>query len=155
MQRLRVSSWLNPTDVMVLTNSGNEKSPPIMIKSVEGSETPQLNETLFQRGKGIVDDLTLQRTMNNDLELNPVWDPLVLGGYPSTSEKGKAVRKAFFQGVIDKCHQNNMQCLLGYTMMNPREATSRFKTFNDWLAEKTQIKISPKEYAGKVADFLD
>ncbi len=155
MQRLRMSSWVNPTDLMVLTDSGNQKSPPIMTTDGQSRETPQLNEALFQRGKGILDDMTLQRTMNNDEQMTPVWDPLVLGGYPSTSDKGKAVRLAFFQNVVDKCHQNNMQCLLGYTMMNPKEARSRFKSFNDWLAESPIFKISPAEYAGQVADFLD
>ena len=156
MQRLRVSSWVNPSDMMILTDSKNEKSSPVMTKDGRGRNAPQLNEALFQRGKGILDDMTLQRTMNNDLALNPFWDPLVLQGSDPNTDQGKAERVAFFQNVVDMCHQNNMQCLLGYTMMNPREPQSKFKSFNDWLKDTPAYKqITPEKYADRVADFLD
>ena len=140
---------------MTLTDPEDERSPPLMTKDSKGRDTPQLNNEPFKRGKGILDDMTLQRTMNNDLKMQPAWDPLVLQGAPPGSEEGKTKRMAFFQSVVDKCHENNMQCLLGYTMMNPGSGPSIFKSFNDWLKQDDPYEdITPESHAGAVADFL-
>src|SRR5262245_35695807 len=155
VQRLRVSSWINPSDLMILKNPKDEKSPPLMTKDAQGRDTPILNEKPFTLGNGILDDMTLQRTMNNDLKMNPEWDALVLQGAPPTSEEGKTKRTAFFQSVVDKCHQNNMQCLLGYTMMNPGSGPSIFKSFNDWLKRDDPYEdLTPQRHAEGVAAFL-
>jgi hypothetical protein len=153
MQRLRVSSWLNPTDVMVLSVKGDEKSPPLMTKDGQGRPVPVLNQNLLLLGQGVIDDMSMQRSINNDENMNVVWDPLVLGGFPG--KKGDPVRQAFFQAAVDACHAKEMQCLLGYTMMNPQLPTSRFKSFNEWLAERAFPKLSPEEHARKVVKFLD
>ena len=59
------------SDLMTLTDPENEQSPPLMTKDAKGRDTPQLNNEPFKRGKGILDDMTLQRTMNNDLKMQP------------------------------------------------------------------------------------
>jgi hypothetical protein len=155
VQRLRVSSWINPSDLMILKDPKNEKSPPLMTKDAKGRDTPLLNEKPFTSGKGILDDMTLQRSMNNDLKMNPEWDRLVLQSDSPASEAGKTKRMAFFQSVVDKCHQNNMQCLLGYTMMNPGAGPSIFRSFNEWLKRDDPYEdLTPRDHAEAVAAFL-
>lgn len=153
MQRLRVSSWLNPTDLMVLSVKGNERSPPLITKDSQGRKLPVLNRNLLTLGKGVLDDFTMQRSINNDQDMNVVWDPLVLSGF--TGKDGIKVRQAFFQAAVDACHEHGIQCLLGYTMMNPNLPASRFKSFNEWLAARAFPKIELKDHARKIARFLN
>jgi hypothetical protein len=151
-QRLRISSWVNNTDLMVLKKQGKEgeaeQSPPIMTKNEQGEDVPLLRQELMQQAHGLVDDFTIQRTINNDEKMQVSWDPLVLGGDAKTC-------KAFYRAVIGACHRQELQCLMSYTMMAPEKAPSRFHVFNDWLAERAFKELSPEQYAENVVKFLD
>lgn len=149
-KRLRVSAWFNPTDLMVLTAQSDPKSPPVFTRDGAGREVPQLLLDAIARGKGALDDASVQRTINNDMKMNVVWDPLVLPG------KGDDTREGFFQGAIKACHKLGIQCLVGYTMMRPKDGLpSKFSVFNDWLAGRALPDLKPADHATRIVAFLD
>lgn len=142
--RLRISSWVNNTDLLFLEKPAQKTSKPVMTKNAKGKEA--LN--LMQQAKGLVDDFTIQRTINNNKEMEVSWDPLGRNADPE-------VCKAFYQAVVAECHNNEIQCLLSYTMMAPSEGPSRFHTFNDWLTGRNFEKLTPEKHAENIMEFLD
>lgn len=154
-QRLRISAWLNNADLMILTRAGDEKSPPQMTTNARKQAVPVLRADMIQQARGLVDDMTLQRTMNNDESMRPIWDPLVLPGQRPDVD-GNKVRKAYFEAAIDACHREGIQCLMSYTMMRPSAPPSKFHVFNDWLkSDKKFPALTPEQHGENVAKFLE
>jgi hypothetical protein len=137
--RLRFSSWLDPLDLLLLKHDANLKSKrtPILKPNSAGRAGPVLDTSTLDGQDGLIDDISLQRTLRNDEQMKVVWDTqfLTFLVVPSSTkdpnmldpEKRKVKQKEldddrleYFKTCVKAAHQRQMQFLAGYALLKPK-----------------------------------
>ena len=141
--RLRLSSWHDPGRLQKngAPNSAQIKSASGVLDDISMLSTIQNNATPAM-------DLKFEDGLFRFLNSDPIK--------PKTPTQVFDDKKALINKIIDECHQNGVQCLVGFEhamVPEPKESTR----FQNWLANQGSPSGSPSvaQFAQKIADFLD
>lgn len=155
--RYRLSQWLGPQQAMHLSNKVPVLRPLPNLDPVLRIRRYNMDRLIrmdhFNAGKGILDDISLLKTLLNSPDSNMTigFDPSVL---PGTSKENEQIRKDFYNGVIERAHQNGIQLLIGFAHASNNGKTNASRAFESWLENPPSTRTIDK-VAEDIVNFMD
>jgi hypothetical protein len=147
VKRLRVSSWFEPMDFMVLKDLKNKV--PASTTDSNGNIVLVLKKDAITGAGGALDDVSLQRTIVSDAKLTSIqWDLLV--------NSPVSTRQNFVAQCAAACHAEGIQMLVGFALLasNDKSQNTTFDGFNLWLRGKPPTSPTIPAFAKLIHDFV-